>query len=253
MQDIDIPLQHHRHQPHDGGDGREHDRPQTLGAGTHGGFNGVEAAFNHLVVGVDQNNVVIHHDTGQSNYPNAAHNNAKGFATDQQPQQYADHRQNNGTHNQTGLIKAVELSDQNGGHQKQGNTEGGAEEAAGFGHLFKVAAEFRFHPGAAPVQRLQSLPQFQDFRISVNAFGYVGGNAVAVFAINTHHIAAFRHRLLLHKVAHRHQSVRGLDIDIGELVNMALALRITQQNFDFVVTEIGLELAHFLAAGNHAD
>src|SRR5690606_5103463 len=175
MQNVDIPLQHHRHQTHHGRNGGQHDRPQTLGAGAHGGFNGVEAAFNHLVVGVDQNNVVIHHDPGQGNYPDAAHNNAKGIATDQQAQYNADHRQNNGAHNQAGLINAVELGDQNGGHQKQGNTEGGAKEAAGFGHLFKVAAEFRFHPGAAPVQRLQSLPQFQDFRISVNAFGDVGG------------------------------------------------------------------------------
>lgn len=87
-----------------------------------------QAHLLEVVIGVDQNDVIVHHDTGQRNHPDTAHHDAKRAACDDQSEQHTGYRKDDRAHHHEGLVEAVELDHEDDEHQEYCSRKGPDEE-----------------------------------------------------------------------------------------------------------------------------
>ena len=123
IHDLDRQLEHHRQQPENRRHGRQNDRAETHQPGTEGRLARPVAAARIFIVGVDQNNVVVHDNAGERDHPEPAHHDAEGLVGRPQAQNDATCRQQDGRHRHEGLPARSELQHQNNHHQRQGQRE----------------------------------------------------------------------------------------------------------------------------------
>ena len=71
-----------------------------------------------VIVGIDQDDVVVHYDPSQRDHTDTTHNDPEGAACDQQAKQHARNRKDDRRHHDEGLVKVVELGQQNHKHQQ---------------------------------------------------------------------------------------------------------------------------------------
>ena len=68
---------HHGDKPQDRGNGGEHHRPESGGAGADYRFFESHPAFSKFIDVIDENNGVVHHHTGKGYDTDTGHDNAK--------------------------------------------------------------------------------------------------------------------------------------------------------------------------------
>ena len=111
-------AEHHRRQTcHRGDRGQQH-RPDTGLCGAHNRLKTRHIARIFLI-GIDKNNVVVHHNPRQSHDARAGHDDREGLIHHQHPDQNPRGRQNHRQEHQHRVVKAVELSEQDHEHQPQ--------------------------------------------------------------------------------------------------------------------------------------
>ncbi|CSC18103.1 Uncharacterised protein [Vibrio cholerae] len=74
-----------------------------------------------MIIGINQYDIVVHHNPCQSNHPDARHDDAKRFLENQQSSKNPYGRENHRGQNQEGLIETIELGDQNDRHRRECN------------------------------------------------------------------------------------------------------------------------------------
>ena len=91
----------------------------------------VPAFLAQPVVGVDQHDVVVHHDAGQRDHADARHHDAEGLAGQQQAEEHADRRHDHAGQHQPDAGELVELRQQHEEDQEDRRAERLAQEVAG--------------------------------------------------------------------------------------------------------------------------
>jgi len=129
----------HRDQAKYGGDRREHHRPEPGRTGLHGGGDHVHAPILQLPGVVQQHDRVVDHDAGQTDDPDAGHDDSEGHGVNEKTCEHANERENDGRHDDGRNGQRVELSDENEGDQQQRNHESTTQERLGLVLLFLLA------------------------------------------------------------------------------------------------------------------
>ncbi len=70
-----------------------------------------------LSIGVDQDDVVVHHDSRQGDDPGSGHDDRKRLFHNQHADQHAGGGQNHSQQDQRGIIERIKLGQQNDEHQ----------------------------------------------------------------------------------------------------------------------------------------
>ena len=167
---IDVGHEQERRQAEDVVDRGEHDGPHAQDAGCDCGVISVPPFAAQVVIGIDQNDVVVHDDAGDGDHADAGHDDAEGAAGDQEGHQYAYGRKDDRAHDQQRLVYAVELDQQNHEHQEHRGNESAEEKAARLGLFFLLPGEIRagisrqLRPGERCAQLGNSRVDEQAFR-----------------------------------------------------------------------------------------
>ena len=212
--------------------------------------------------GVDQHDVMVHHDAGQRQHTGARHDDGEGLSHYHHAEKRADHRQNHGHQNQRRVIEAVEQRQKHDRDQEQRQKRRLDQEGAGFILLFVRAFEFHPHVGR---YRLLRDPAFQlrhlltgqqrfGHAIRFDRFGtlrpHIGTHVIDTMAIDPFDGVDLRRRHFLDEIADRDNALCGRDAQGVERVNAAIFGRIAHPDVDFVVGVIGSVFADQNAIGH---
>ena len=123
----------HGQQAKAGGKGGEKYRSQTQTAGldNHPFDIPLWVVFPQVIIGVDQNNVVVHNNPGQRHNADPRHNGTERLPQNNQPQQHPHGRHDHRRQDEACLVKTVELGHQQNTHQRQGQSKGLADKRDG--------------------------------------------------------------------------------------------------------------------------
>ena len=80
----------------------------------------------------DENNGVVDHHARKADHADTRHENAKRSSGDNQADQHANHRQNDGCENGKGQGQGIELRNQNERDARQCDEQGFGEKGGGF-------------------------------------------------------------------------------------------------------------------------
>ena len=83
LNEIDVDLEHHRHKPENGGDGRQEYGAQTLHARLYDGLHWIFDVVLEPVICIDKDDIVIHHDAGQRNHSDSGHDDSERLLKEQ--------------------------------------------------------------------------------------------------------------------------------------------------------------------------
>lgn len=100
-------------------DGGQHDRPQALAGGTENGLHCIHRIFPQPLIGVDQNDRVVHDDTRKRDDARPRHDDREGVTRDDHADEDADGGKDHGRERQHGMMEAVELRQQDDEHEEQ--------------------------------------------------------------------------------------------------------------------------------------
>ena len=98
-----------------------------------------------VVIGGDQHDVVVHHNTCQRDHPDTGHHHAKGLAHDHQAKEHTDGRHDHRRQHQTDRDELVELRQEDGKDQEQRCNKGFGEKRPSLGLLFILACHGPAH------------------------------------------------------------------------------------------------------------
>ena len=173
IHEIDVDSKHHGHESENRGDGGEQYRAQALRAGAHHRLDGVHAAVAQDIVSIDEHDIVVDHDSGQRYHTHTTHDDAKGLPGDEKPEQNTHRGQHDRAENQQRLIKAVELSDENNGHDEKRDAKCFYQKCFRLTLLFVFTFELDAD-ARIDLRGLQPVFDLRDLVVGENAFRYVG-------------------------------------------------------------------------------
>jgi superfamily II DNA or RNA helicase/SAM-dependent methyltransferase len=236
--EVDRQPQHHGHQPHDSGHGGQQHRAQTLSACPQRRVCRGKAAGAILVVGVDQHDVVVHHNAGQRHDADATHDHGKRLLPDQQAQQHACDREEDGREDQRPLKKAVELSQQHQKHEQDRDGKRQHQEGHGLLLIFQLTGNPNLHLFPQP-GRSDGPLKHHEFIRDRGAGGDARGDGLHVATIDPVDHRRCRCGPEIDEIADRDQAARSGDAQFGQLREIALLDRIAQADIDLLVCELG--------------
>ena len=167
----------------DGRDRRQHHRTGAFAAGLQHGIALGPAFAAQAVIGVDQDDVVVHHHAGQGDDAKARHDDAERLAGDQQAKEHANCRHDHGHEDQEDAGELVELCQQDDEDQEDSRPEGAAQEGACLVTLFARSGQPPTR--TAKIQLRQCLSHLRLDRGCLEAARNVGRDHDCAFAIDT--------------------------------------------------------------------
>ena len=211
-------------QAEDRGDGGEQHRPQALRAGAHDQRDLVQLRVPaaDVVVGVDEHDVVVHHDARQGHHAHPREDGAERAVGDQQAEEHPSGGHHHGQQNQQALVEAVELRHEQHEHQQQRGHHRHHDEGDGVRLFLVGAAELHVHSRVQP-GFVQPGLELLHLRVGQHAGCHVGADELHHPAVDAFDALDVLRRAALHEVGDRHDAVAGGDLQFVECVEAACA------------------------------
>ena len=215
------PAEDHRHQPQDGRDGRQYDRPETQCRRAKRRIHGRQTLTAFFVVGIDQHDIVVDHDPREREHADPAHDDAERLATHQQPEQHARGREQDGRQDQQGLAESIELGHHQTEHQQQRQRECEKQEITRLGLVFRFPAE-AYTDVVGQVRRCELLLQPIHPFIHQQTRCDIGHDHVCPLPVAAFDQPRGRHGHEPGEIGQRHEAVSRRQIEIRQLLQVAL-------------------------------
>ena len=205
---VDVDAKYHRHETDYGRHCGQQDWPKTDRASPDDCIYRFGATSTKYVECINEDDVVVDDDSCKRDDTDARHDDAERLVHDQVPKQYAACRKNDGRQNQCGLVDAVELRNENDGHDCQRHQHGLHEKGLVFLLVLRTAAECDADPWV-DVERRQYLAKLGNHIRDQVIARHVGIDAHRAPHVSAPDRADLLCRHALDKCADRNETVPG--------------------------------------------
>ena len=184
----------------------------------------VETGFAQPVIGIDQDDRIVHHDARKRDDARAGHDHREGLSGDHHADHHADRRHDHGRQGDERVEEAVELGEQDDEHQEQGREHGLGQELRRLLLLLVRSSEHELKP-FGPALLLEPGIELLHLVVGEDAVHRIGLDEDRTLTV----LADDRVDRLLRRpggeVGNRHEAARRLQPQLVEARDRTLVLR----------------------------